>query len=136
MAPFIVRNNWLARGLADSLAFWTVSDIFEENRLGDAPFHGGFGLVNAQSLKKAAYHGYRLLSRLGSRELASGENYAATVRDDGPSPCCCGTTGTTGAGRHARSYNTTGLWAGRTLARSTSCSSPGARSTSGYGSQE
>ncbi len=83
MAPFIVRNNWLARGLADSLAFWTVSDIFEENRLGDAPFHGGFGLVNAQSLKKAAYHGYRLLSRLGSRELASGENYAATVRDDG-----------------------------------------------------
>jgi xylan 1,4-beta-xylosidase len=83
MAPFIVRNNWAARGLADGLAFWALSDIFEENRLGDGPFHGGFGLVNAQSLKKAAYHGYWFLSRLGPRELASGERFAATVRDDG-----------------------------------------------------
>jgi xylan 1,4-beta-xylosidase len=82
MAPFIVRNNWLARGHANSLSFWTVSDIFEESRLGDGPFHGGFGLVNAQSLKKAAYHGYRLLSRLGTRELGSGQSFAATVRDD------------------------------------------------------
>ena len=65
MAPFIVRNNWLARGLADSLAFWAISDIFEETRFGDGPFHGGFGLVNAQSLKKPAYHGYWFLSRLG-----------------------------------------------------------------------
>jgi xylan 1,4-beta-xylosidase len=83
MAPFIVRNNWLARGHADSLAFWAVSDIFEESRLGDGPFHGGFGLVNAQSLKKAAYHGYWFLSRLGSQELVSGECFAATRREDG-----------------------------------------------------
>ncbi len=82
MAPFIVRNNWLARGHADSLAFWAVSDIFEESRLGDGPFHGGFGLLNAQSLKKAAYHGYWFLSRLGSEELSSGESYAATRRED------------------------------------------------------
>jgi xylan 1,4-beta-xylosidase len=83
MAPFIVRNNWAARGMAESLAFWALSDIFEENRLGDGPFHGGFGLVNAQSLKKAAYHGYWFLSRLGSWELGSGERFAATRREDG-----------------------------------------------------
>jgi xylan 1,4-beta-xylosidase len=83
MAPFIVQNNWRARGLTESLAFWALSDIFEENRLGDGPFHGGFGLVNAQSLKKPAYHGYWALARLGSRELASGDDFAATLRDDG-----------------------------------------------------
>jgi xylan 1,4-beta-xylosidase len=83
MAPFIVRNNWLARGLADSLVFWAVSDIFEETRLGDEPFHGGFGLLNAQSLKKPAYHGYWFLSRLGPEELVSGESFAATRRKDG-----------------------------------------------------
>ncbi len=83
MASFIVRNNWLARGLADSLSFWTVSDIFEENRLGDRPFHGGFGLVNAQGLKKPAYHGYWFLSRLGPEELGSGDSFAVTRRPDG-----------------------------------------------------
>jgi xylan 1,4-beta-xylosidase len=83
MAPFIVQNNWRARGLTGSLAFWALSDIFEENRLGDGPFHGGFGLVNTQSLKKPAYHGYWALARLGTRELASGDDFAATLRDDG-----------------------------------------------------
>jgi len=77
------RPQQLARpGLADSLAFWTVSDIFEENRLGDAPFHGGFGLVNASRSRRRPTTVTGSVT-LGSRELASGENYAATVRDDG-----------------------------------------------------
>ena len=83
MAPFIVRNNWLARGMADSLTFWALTDIFEETRLGEGPFHGGFGLVNTQGLKKPAYHGYWFLSRLGGVELASGDGFAATRRQDG-----------------------------------------------------
>jgi len=39
--------------------------------------------VNVQSLKKPAYHGYWFLSRLGSQELATGESFAATRREDG-----------------------------------------------------
>ncbi len=83
MAAFIVDNNWRARGWMDSLSFWVVSDIFEENRQGDTPFHGGFGLVNIQGLKKASYHGYWFLSRLGSEVLVEGDSYAATRRADG-----------------------------------------------------
>ncbi len=83
MAAFVVRNNWLARGLADSLSYWTLSDIFEEGRLGDTPFHGGFGLVNVQGLRKPSFHGYRFLSRLGEEELADGDSYAVTRRADG-----------------------------------------------------
>lgn len=82
-AAFIVDNNWRARGLMDSLSFWVVSDIFEECRVGDTPFHGGFGLVNVQGLKKASYHGYWFLARLGDEVLAEGDGYAVTRRSDG-----------------------------------------------------
>lgn len=82
-AAFIVDNNWRARGLMDSLSFWVVSDIFEECRVGDTPFHGGFGLVNVQGLKKPSYHGYWFLSRLGEEALAEGDGYAVTRRRDG-----------------------------------------------------
>ncbi|MBN2439926.1 MAG: hypothetical protein JXJ04_01215 [Spirochaetales bacterium] len=80
MASFIVDNNWKARGLMDSLSFWVVSDIFEECRQGDTPFHGGFGLVNIQGLKKASYHGYWFLSRLGNEVLAEGDCFTVTRR--------------------------------------------------------
>jgi xylan 1,4-beta-xylosidase len=83
MASFIVENNWRACGLMDSLSFWVVSDIFEEGRQGDTPFHGGFGLVNVQGLKKASYHGYWFLARLGEEALADGDGYAITRRADG-----------------------------------------------------
>jgi xylan 1,4-beta-xylosidase len=83
MTSFLVENNWRARGLMDSLSFWVVSDIFEECRVGDTPFHGGFGLVNMQGLKKASYHGYWFLSRLGEEMLAEGDGYAVTRRSDG-----------------------------------------------------
>jgi xylan 1,4-beta-xylosidase len=83
MASFIVENNWRARGRMDSLSFWTISDIFEECRQGDAPFHGGFGLVNVQGLKKASYHGYWFLSRLGEEVLSEGDSFAVTRRRDG-----------------------------------------------------
>jgi len=83
MASFIVDNNWRARGLMDSLSFWVVSDIFEESRQGDTPFHGGFGLVNVQGLKKPSYHGYWFLSRLGDEVVAEGDSYAVTRRRDG-----------------------------------------------------
>jgi xylan 1,4-beta-xylosidase len=83
MASFLVDNNWRSRGRMDSLSFWVVSDIFEECRVGDTPFHGGFGLVNVQGLKKASYHAYWFLSRLGKEELANGDGYAVTRRPDG-----------------------------------------------------
>jgi len=83
MTSFIVENNWRGRGMMDSLSFWVVSDIFEEGRLGNTPFHGGFGLVNTQGLKKPSYHGYWFLSRLGDELLAEGDSYTVTRRQDG-----------------------------------------------------
>ena len=55
MAPFVVMNNLKGLGLVDSLAFWTFTDVFEEGRAGNTLFHGGFGLLNTQGLKKPSY---------------------------------------------------------------------------------
>ncbi|CAG0969437.1 partial Beta-xylosidase, partial [Anaerolineae bacterium] len=71
------------RGHADSLSFWVISDIFEESRAGDTPFHGGFGLINTQGLKKPSYHGYWFLSRLGDEILDMGDSFAVTRHTSG-----------------------------------------------------
>jgi xylan 1,4-beta-xylosidase len=81
MAPFVIANNVHSLELADSLGFWTFTDVFEESPLANAPFHGGFGMLNVQGLQKPAFNGYWFLGRLGSRRIASGDSWIAT-RDD------------------------------------------------------
>ena len=52
MAPFILYNVSQNFGKVDSLGFWTFTDIFEENGPGKSEFHGGFGLINHNGIKK------------------------------------------------------------------------------------
>jgi xylan 1,4-beta-xylosidase len=73
-----VRNVGTA---ADSMSYWTFTDIFEEAGPRTTPFHGGFGLLNYQGLKKPAYHAYRFLNALGETELASGDAQSFVTRD-------------------------------------------------------
>ncbi len=77
-AAFIVKTNIESRGLVDSLSYWTFTDIFEEQGAGNKAFHGGFGMINYQGIKKPSYHAYRFLNNLGEVEIASGENYIVT----------------------------------------------------------
>lgn len=81
MAPFIIDTNISCLGLVDSLGFWTFTDIFEETAAGDGIFHGGFGLINLQGMKKASYYGYWFLSKLGNEVLERGDNYVVTRKD-------------------------------------------------------
>lgn len=64
-AVFVVHSVLGSIGQADSLAYWTFTDVFEENGAGDAAFHGGFGLINYQGIPKPAFTAYRFLNRLG-----------------------------------------------------------------------
>jgi len=82
MAPFIIKNNLECLGLVDSLGFWTFSDVFEEGGAGNGIFHGGFGLINLQGLKKPAYYGYWFLSRLGTEVLAQGDGYFVARKEE------------------------------------------------------
>lgn len=72
-APYILSQLKGAEGFADSMSYWTFTDIFEENGPVPSPFHGGFGLLNFQGLRKPAFYAYQFLNRLGDVELTSND---------------------------------------------------------------
>jgi xylan 1,4-beta-xylosidase len=80
-ATFILDKIKNAQESVDSLSYWVFTDIFEENGPRMTPFHGGFGLLNYQGIKKPSYFAYRFLSRLGKTELASQDPASWVTRD-------------------------------------------------------
>ena len=78
-APFILYTLKRCEGYAQSMSYWTFTDIFEEPGPGREPFHGGFGLMNIQGLAKPALYAFRWLCELPDQQLATGDadSYAA-----------------------------------------------------------
>lgn len=68
-APFILSGLAAAQTRADALAYWVISDHFEE--LGRPPrlFHDGFGLLTVGNLRKPRYWAVHLAEHLGDRVL-------------------------------------------------------------------
>lgn len=79
-AAFILRANLDCIGLADSLSYWTFTDVFEEAGAGNSIFHGGFGLINYQGIVKPSFHAYRMLHNLGDELLHREEGLVLTRR--------------------------------------------------------
>jgi xylan 1,4-beta-xylosidase len=76
-APFVLSGFAAAQQRIDALAYWVVSDHFEE--LGRPPrlFHNGFGLLTVGNLRKPRYWAVHLAAHLGDDVLAH------DVRGDG-----------------------------------------------------
>jgi len=68
-AAYIIEKIRKVGDAAQSMSYWTFTDIFEEAGPRATPFHGGFGLLNTQGIPKAAFYAYQFLNRLGNREL-------------------------------------------------------------------
>lgn len=68
-AAYIVKSSLDCLGLANSLMYWTFTDIFEEKGGGETIFHGGFGLLNFQGMAKPTFHAYQMLNSLGDEEI-------------------------------------------------------------------
>jgi xylan 1,4-beta-xylosidase len=68
-ATYITRAYLKCASLADSISYWTFTDVFEEGGAGIGPFHGGFGLVNEAGIHKPTFHAFTMLGRLGDRLL-------------------------------------------------------------------
>lgn len=68
-APYILYNLKRMDGFVDAMSYWTFTDVLEEAGPPATPFHGGFGLINLQGIKKPAYFAYEYLCRLGETEL-------------------------------------------------------------------
>ncbi len=64
-ATYITRAFLQCHDLADSISYWTFTDVFEEGGGGIGPFHGGFGFVNEQGIHKPTFHAMAMLHRLG-----------------------------------------------------------------------
>ena len=80
-AAFILDKMRNIGTTADSMSYWTFTDIFEEPGPRTTPFHGGFGLLNYQDLKKPAYFAYKFLHQLGDTQLACADPAAFICRD-------------------------------------------------------
>ena len=68
-AAFILDKVHHVGKAADSMSYWTFTDIFEEAGPRMTPFHGGFGLLNYQDLRKPAFYSYQFLNKLGDTEV-------------------------------------------------------------------
>lgn len=64
-AVFLLHGMKSAQGRADALAYWVVSDHFEELGRPPALLHGGFGLLTVGNLKKPRWWALALAQALG-----------------------------------------------------------------------
>ena len=79
-APYILTKLKGSQGLAQGMSYWTYSDLFEEPGPPPTPFHGGFGLLNREGIRKPAFFAYKYLNALRGKEIpgADGETWAAS----------------------------------------------------------
>jgi xylan 1,4-beta-xylosidase len=75
--------NTVKRALPDvnSMSYWTFTDIFEESGIRTTPFHGGFGLMNYQDIKKPAFYAFKYLNELGHTALNCNDSSAMVCKD-------------------------------------------------------
>ncbi|MES3090316.1 cellulase family glycosylhydrolase [Sphingomonas aerolata] len=90
-APYILTKLKQSRAYAQGMSYWTYTDLFEEPGPPPTPFHGGFGLMNREGIRKPAWFAYKYLNALKGRAIpvaddtvlaaADGQRIAAVVWD-------------------------------------------------------
>ena len=80
-AAYILNTLKHASPDVSSMSYWTFTDIFEEAGPRATPFHGGFGLINYQDIKKAAYYAFKYIHELGGTELGCADSSAIVCKD-------------------------------------------------------
>ena len=84
MGPWLAETVRQCDGLAQDMAYWTFSDVFEEGGVVKTPFYGGFGLLAAGGIPKPAFNAFALLHQLGERRFSADIKEALlTRRSDG-----------------------------------------------------
>jgi xylan 1,4-beta-xylosidase len=81
-AAFIARILSEAGEYADSYSYWTFSDVFEEMDVPKSVFHGGFGLVALNSIKKPTFYTFEFFSKAGKELLYRDDNLIVTKSDN------------------------------------------------------
>lgn len=79
-AAFILDKLKKTEGGAQSMSYWTYTDLFEEAGPPPSSFHGGFGLLNREGIRKAAFFAYKYLNELGPTALAGSDTRSLLTR--------------------------------------------------------
>ena len=80
-AAYILQKLKQVGSTAQSMSYWVFSDIFEEAGPRLEAFHGGFGLMNTQGIKKPAYFAYQFLNELAATELQNTDVQSLATTD-------------------------------------------------------
>ena len=84
MGPWLADTIRQCDGLVSMLAYWTFSDVFEEQGVVKQPFYGGYGLIAEDGLPKPSFNAFKLLHRLGNQRIAlESQSALATKSGDG-----------------------------------------------------
>jgi xylan 1,4-beta-xylosidase len=84
MGPWLANTIRQCDGLTDIMSYWAFSDVFEEQGVVKRPFYGGYGLMAAGNIPKAAYNDFKLLHLLGDQRIrVDSDSALATRRADG-----------------------------------------------------
>ena len=79
-APYILTKLKQTQGVAQGMSYWTYTDLFEEPGPPPTPFHGGFGLMNREGIRKPAWFAYKYLHALkGLTVPVTDDHVMATV---------------------------------------------------------
>lgn len=92
-AAFIVKSMAEVSHLADYFAYWCLSDIYNQAGYGAETFHGNYGMMNLQGLKKPSYFAHQLLNSLGDNRVETDtqsnlENAGSIVTESEDSTQC------------------------------------------------
>ena len=69
MGPWLANTIRQCDGLVSNMAYWSFSDVFEEQGVVRTPFYGGFGLVAADNIPKPSLNVFRALHKLGIQRI-------------------------------------------------------------------
>jgi xylan 1,4-beta-xylosidase len=72
-APYIQTKLKACQGLSQGMSYWTYTHVFYEPGPPPSPFHGGFGLLNRQGIRKPALFAYNYLHALQGDTISSGD---------------------------------------------------------------
>jgi len=84
MGPWLANTIRECAGKVQVMAYWSFSDVFEEQGVVKTPFYGGFGLIAADRIDKPVFNAFAMLHRLGHTRLpVKGDSVLATRTKDG-----------------------------------------------------
>lgn len=66
-AAFLVKSMAEVHDQATYYAYWCLNDIYNQAGYGAETFHGNYGLLNLQGLKKPSYFAFELLGKMGDK---------------------------------------------------------------------